>query len=315
MPAPFRTVLPPVEKIMRTFGLSSLIFSVLALTANATPYLGSAGSFAVLGASTVTNTGATTLNGDLGVYPGTALTGTGTITLTGTINAGNAVAQTAQADALTAYNNLVGQSPSTVLTGDDLGTVGTLGAGTYFFASSAQLTGALTLNFAGVQNEDIIFQIGSTLTTASGSTVTIENAASGDNVYWQVGSSATLGTSTSFMGDIIALTSVTMDTSAKDACGSVIALNGAVTMDNNTISNTCSVANSSGTTTGTFGSGGTTTATTVNAPSGTSGTVTPTPITGGATVAVPEGGSTLLYLGLLLVPVVAMRARYRRNTA
>jgi hypothetical protein len=310
----YRSVLPPLENIMRTFGLSALIFSVLAFNAYATPYLGSAGSFAVLGASTVTNTGATTLDGDLGVYPGTALTGTGTVTLTGTIHAADATAQTAQVDALTAYNNLAGLSPNTVLTGDDLGNVGTLGAGTYFFASSAELTGGLTLNFAGVQNEDIVFQIGSTLTTASGSTVTIENAASGDNVYWQVGSSATLGTSTSFMGDIIALTSVTMDTSAKDACGSVIALNAAVTMDNNTISTTCSVADSSGTTIGTFGSGGTTTPTTVTGASGSGGTVTPTPVTGGTTVPVSEGGSSLLYLFFLVVPLGAMRALYRRKT-
>jgi hypothetical protein len=299
---------------MRVINFSVLILSAFSFSAYATPYLGSAGSFAVLGASTVTNTGATTLGGDLGVYPGTALTGTGSITITGTINAGNAVAQTAQADALTAYNNLVGQLPTTVLTGDDLGDVGTLGAGIYAFASSATLTGALTLNFAGVQDEDIIFQIGSTLTAESGSTVTIENAAAGDNVYWQVGSSATLGTSTSFMGDIIALTSVTMDTSAKDSCGSVIALNGAVTMDNNTISTTCTVADSSGTTIGTFGSGGTTTPTTVTGASGSGGTVTPTPVIGGTTVPVPEGGSTLMYLFFLVVPVGAMRALYRRKT-
>jgi hypothetical protein len=304
---------------MKIINFSLLTLSALSFNAYATPYLGSAGSFAVLGASTVTNTGATTLNGDLGVDPGTALTGTASITITGTIHAADAIAQTAEADALTAYNNLAGLSPTTVLTGQDLGLVGTLGAGTYFFASSAQLTGALTLNFAGVQNEDIVFQIGSTLTTASGSSVTIENAASGDNVYWQVGSSATLGTSTSFMGDIIALTSVTMDTSAKDSCGSVIALHAAVTMDTNTISNNCAVANSSGTTIGTFGSGGTTTPTTVTpvttgTGAGTGGTVTPTPVTGGTTVPVPEDGSTLLYLGFLLVPVGAMRAFYRRHT-
>lgn len=298
---------------MRLFRFGLLAFSALGVNAYATPFLGSAGVFAILGASTVTNTGATTLGGDLGVYPGTALTGTGTVTLTGTIDAGDSTAATAQADALTAYNNLAGLSPTANLTGDDLGGVGTLGVGTYFFSSSAQLTGALVLNFAGAQNENIVFQIGSTLTTASGSSVVVENVASGDNVYWQVGSSATLGTSTSFAGDIIALTSVTLDTTATDLCGSIIALNGAVTMDTNTVSNTCPVVDSSGTTIGTLGSGGTGTGTTVNALAGTGGTITAPVITGGTTVPVPEGGGTLLYLSFLLVPIAALRAFYRRG--
>ena len=290
---------------------------VTAPSAFATPLLGSAGAFAVLGATTVTNTGATTLSGNLGVYPGTAITGSGTITLTGVIDTptvGTAgAAQTAQADALTAYNTLKGLASTTNLTGQDLGTVGTLTAGTlgkvYTFSSSAQLTGNLVLDFQGVTGVNIVFQIGSTLTTASSSSVSILNAVSGDNVYWQVGSSATLGTSTSFAGDIIALTSVAMQTTAKDLCGSVIALNGAVTLDTNTISTTCPVV-SGGTTVGTFGSGGTTTGTTVTGTPTGDTTGTPT-ITGGTTVNVPEP-SILLLLSAGLAGLGIVRPRLAR---
>jgi len=270
---------------------------VTAPSAFATSMLASAGAFAVLGATTVTNTGATTLNGNLGLSPGTSITGSGTITLTGTIYTPTVgtpgVAATAQSDATIAYNALAALTPTQILTGLDLGSFSTpLNAGVYKFASSAQLTGALVLDFQGLTNKNIVFQIGSTLTTASGSSVSIINAGSGDNVYWQVGSSATLGTSTSFAGDIIALTSVAMQTTAKDLCGSVIALNGAVTMDTNTISTTCPLV-SGGATVGTFGSGGTTTGTTVTGtPTGVT-TGTPT-ITGGTTVNVPEPGILLL---------------------
>jgi hypothetical protein len=202
--------------------------------AQSAPSLGSAQSFAVLGASTVTNTGPTVITGDLGVSPGTAITGfpPGTV-VGGSIHAGDAVATAAQADAHTAYAALVAESCGTNLTGETLGTspgAVTLSPGVYCFNSSAQLTGTLTLNGNGVY----VFQIGSTLTTASNSSVVLANGATAGNVFWQVGSSATLGTNTAFMGSVFALISDTVTTGTSVA-GSVFALTGAVTLDSNNI--------------------------------------------------------------------------------
>src|ERR1700674_375951 len=198
--------------------------------------LGTAADFAVLGGSTVTNTGPSVLTGNLGVSPGTAITGfpPGIVTPPGATHAANAVAGQAQVDLITAYNALAG-SPTTVdLTGQNLGGL-TLVPGVYNFNSSAQLTGGLTLNAQGNPNAVFIFNIGSTLTTASSSTVSVIGGGQGTNVFWRVGSSATLGTATSFVGDILALTSITLTTGANIACGSALAHNGAVTLDTNRI--------------------------------------------------------------------------------
>jgi len=223
--------------VLVTIGLAALLQGPS--TAFGAVSLGSAQSFAVLGASTVTNTGLTTINGDLGVSPGTAITGFPPgMVIGGTIHAGDAVAAQAQSDAAVAYANLVTAQCTTNLTGQDLGGM-TLTPGVYCFNSSAQLTGTLNLVGSGL----FIFQIGSTLTTATGSAVLVNGSpnCSGTNVFWQIGSSATLGTGTQFVGNILALTSITLNTFA-NVSGSTLALNGAVTMDTNHVS----VCNSGG---------------------------------------------------------------------
>ena len=206
------------------------------------PNLGTTKSFAVLGGSTVTNTGSTVVTGDLGLSPGSAVTGFPPgLVLGGTIEASTAVAIQAQNDATTAYNALASQACDQNLSGQDLGGM-TLMGGTYCFSTSAQLTGTLTLNAAGNPNAVFIIKTGSTLTTGSNSKVLLLNGASSCNVFWQVGSSATLGTGTTFSGSIIALTSITLTTGAS-VQGRTLARNGAVTLDTNTVSNVgCNVA-------------------------------------------------------------------------
>jgi hypothetical protein len=196
------------------------------------PPLGSARSFAVLGATTVTNSGPTSIQGDLGVSPGTAVTGfpPGTVT-GGTIHANDATAVAAQAAALTAYDALAAETCGTNLSGQTLGTspgAVSLPPGVYCFGSSAQLTGTLTLNGNGVY----VFQIATTLTTASSSSVVLTNGANAKNVFWQIGTSATLGANTAFVGNIFANVSDTI-TAGSSVYGRVFAITGAVTLDTN----------------------------------------------------------------------------------
>lgn len=220
--------------VASSIALVTLAFVPTLASAQTAPSLGSAQSFAVLAGSTVTNTGPSSIVGDLGVSPGTAVTGFPPgVVVGGTIHAADALALAAQNSVTTAYNVLAGQSCTQDLTGQDLGGR-TLTPGVYCFSSSAQLTGTLILNAQGNANAVFIFKIGSTLTTASAATVSLINGASACNVFWQVGSSATLGTATSFVGNILALTSITLTTGARVG-GRVLARNGAVTLDSNTV--------------------------------------------------------------------------------
>jgi uncharacterized protein with beta-barrel porin domain len=193
-------------------------------------------SFAVLAGSTVTNTGPSVITGNVGVSPGTAIVGfpPAIINAPYTIHAADAVAAAAQDELTTAYNFYAGRPFNIDLTGQDLGGL-TLVAGVYNFDVSAGLTGDLTLDGQGSSNSIFIFNVGSTLDTAAGSRILLINNANPNNVYFRVGSSATLLAGTQFVGKIIALTSITLTTGASINCGAALARNGAVTLDTNVI--------------------------------------------------------------------------------
>ena len=201
--------------------------------------LGWAQIYAVLGGSTVTSTGPTVVRGELGVWPGTAVVGfpPGVI-VDGVLRAADALTHQAQLDASDAYNALALRPITRDLTGIDLGGM-TLAAGVFGFASSAGISTVLTLDGAGDPGATFIFRIGSTLTSASASSVRLVNGASACNVFWLVGSSATLGSDSAFAGNLLAQASITLSTHAAIVDGRALALHGAVTMDANAVTAAC----------------------------------------------------------------------------
>ena len=225
--------------------------------------LGTATSYAVLGGSTVTNTGLTTISGDVGLAPGTAVVGfpPGQVA-NGSIHAADAVALQAQNDLTTAYVVAAGRGPVVDETGVDLGGQ-TLLPGVYNASTSMGLTGTVTLDALGDPAAVFIFQAGSTLITASNATVALVGAAQPCNVFWQVGSSATIGTDTTFVGSVLALTSITMQTGATIE-GRLLAQTGQVSLDTNDINRpSCATVSPSSTSTPTPTSTSTPTATVV----------------------------------------------------
>lgn len=222
-------------KVRSVFLISLILWAANAYATTVNVGLGAANLFAVLGGTAIANTGPSSIGGNLGLWSGTSVTGFPPGTVTGTIDAANAIAMQAQMDSTGAYNVAAAQPCGGVLTGQNLGGQ-TLTAGVYCFASSAQLNGTLILNAQGNANAVFIFEVGGTLTTLSNSQVTIINGGTGNNVFWQVGSSATLGTTSQFAGNILALSNITLDSGADISCGRALALNGAVTIDTNDVS-------------------------------------------------------------------------------
>lgn len=269
-----KTILP-----LAVAGLGvSLIVGVAqsAWAAEAPVGLGTASSFAVLAGSTVTNTGETVVSGDLGVSPGTAITGFPPgLVGGGVIHSADAVALQAQSDVTTAYNDAAGRTPATPVASELGGR--TLVGGIYSTNEGMALTGTVTLNGQGDPNTVFVFQAGSTLITASDSTVALINGAQACNVYWQVSSSATLGTDSEFVGTAMALTTITAQTDATIE-GRLLARNGAVNLDDNTINRPTCTSSTPTSTPSTSGSA-TSTGSTSGTPTGTasaSSSVTPT---------------------------------------
>ncbi len=289
----------PLVRASATVGAAAAMVIGVALTqstsasaAQAPVGLGTAAPFAVLAGTTITNTGATVISGDVGLSPGSAITGfpPGLVT-NGTVQTADATAVQAQSSLATAYIDAADRTPATPVS-TDLGGL-TLTPGVYQSAAAMSLTGTVTLDAQNNPNAVFVLQTGSTLTTASSSTVDLIGGAQACNVFWQVGSSATLGTSTTFAGSILALTSASVETGATIA-GRVLVRNGAVTLDDNVVdvpSCTTGTTSTGTTSTGTTSTGTTSTGTTSTGTTSTGTTSTGTTSTGttstGTTSAVP----------------------------
>ncbi|MBW4051145.1 MAG: DUF3494 domain-containing protein [Proteobacteria bacterium] len=225
-----------------------------AAPASASPLLGSdLASFTVLGASTVTNVPPSTIVGNVGVWSSggaNAITGFNSSpgvgvsdpqVTGGSVYAGGALPQSAQSELTTAINNLSSLGSGTTLINSDLTLAGTLAPGVYTVpAGTTNLSGSLTLDGGGNANAVWVFQMPSTLITSPNSVVNVINTGSGAGVYWNVGSSATIDVNTTFMGNILALASISMNTTATDLCGRALASTGAVTLQQNSLAGVCS---------------------------------------------------------------------------
>lgn len=306
--------------------LPVLVLGAIMGAGQVTVGLGTAGNFAVLAGETITNTGPTTITGDVGLHPGSSVTGFDSVTLDGALHEADAVAEQAKVDLVTAYDQAAGTSPvaevATELGGQ------TLTAGAYNSASGTfQITGTLTLDAEGDPDAVFVFQMASTLVTASDSVVEVINGADACNVFWQVGSSATLGTGTEFRGNILALTSISLTTGASIE-GRALARNGQVTMDTNTITQAACTQQitpptTTPTTTPPTTTPPTTTPPTTAPPTTTPTTTTPPPSTtlappvggvdtgGGSTAGLPS--VTLLAIGGALLASAAGGAIIRRS--
>ena len=236
------------SRILRVAGVSALSCSVMlgmvsmpsAFAAEPKVDLGTSSSYSVLGGQSVTNTGNSVLAQDLGVNPGTSITGFPPGLVLGTTHATDAHSSLAQSDLVKAYDDTAGRAPTATIDGDLAGR--TLVGGVYKASSELELSGTLTLDAQNDPNTVWIFQVGSALTTGSASSIELINGAQACNVYWQVGSSATLGTASEFKGSILALTSVTV-TNEANVEGRVLARNGSVTLDDNTFTSpSCATA-------------------------------------------------------------------------
>ncbi len=301
---PFRV--PAVALLLMAGAISAIGGASVQAAIVPTVQLGTAASYSVLAGSTVTNTGNSVLNSSAGLWPGTSITGfpPGLVTAPGTIDATSAAAQQAQSDLTAAYNDAAGRSIDAT-TAADLTNLVLLG-GVYAAPSKGalSLSGPLVLDGAGNPKSVWIFQTDSTLTTASASTVTLVNGAQACNVFWQVGSSATLGTNSVFVGNVLALTSITVTTGAT-VQGRALARNGAVTLDTNTFTQPLCDLSAPTTTTAAAP------ATTVLAP------VTAAPIPGGD---LPETGNSesaligLAALAFVAIGATAVRIARRRDT-
>lgn len=281
--------------------------------------LDSADAFAVLAGSTITNTGPTTITGDVGLHPGTSVTGFDDVTLNGSMHVNDATAEQAKVDLVTAYNDAAGRTPSTTVATELGGQI--LTGGVYDSATGTfEITGELTLDAQGNPDTVWVFQTASTLITASASTVTLVNDADACNVFWQVGSSATLGSDSDFTGTIMALASSTLNTGAT-VQGRVLARDGAVTLDTNTITRSACAAPVPGDTASTPADSASTPAGTPTTPAGTptTPTITATPSgpiqpptridTGAGGAATSAAGLLLSGLAIAMVAGAALRLR------